>query len=176
MVQFDIVPNRPRNKYSTNHVNWIIISWNNLRYKSTKLSCLNWFSDNDYRVYTLSKLYLTITGIIITSFKSQDNFNFPKLMRKAIRYLWKVIKKTYYTVKILKEWHIFTLTNFDTFKIISSVLLWLLIKLYWAISLNYVFLICILNWLVFLQLQLRKSLSNFQIYCDRVMERRLYSI
>ena len=39
-------------------------------------------SDNNYRVATLSKSYLTTTGITMQSLKSKDNSNMPKLTKK----------------------------------------------------------------------------------------------
>ena len=42
-------------------------------------------SGNDYRVATLSKSYLTSTGIIMQGLK--DNSNMPNLTKKAIRYI-----------------------------------------------------------------------------------------
>ena len=38
-------------------------------------------SDNDYRVATLSKSYLTTTGITMQSLKSKDNSNMSKLTK-----------------------------------------------------------------------------------------------
>ena len=42
-------------------------------------------SGNDYRVATLTKSYLSTTGIIMQSLKLIENSNMPKLTKKAIR-------------------------------------------------------------------------------------------
>ena len=63
----------PRNQYSKNQINRIIVSHENLLLKSLKSTCLKLtleLSGNDYGAATLPKSYLTVIGIIMQSLKS----------------------------------------------------------------------------------------------------------
>ena len=74
---FNIVPCCPRNHYSKNQKNWMIISYKKLLSKKLKPACFKWtygLSSNDYRDATLSKSYITVTVIIMQSLKSLEQF------------------------------------------------------------------------------------------------------
>ena len=66
-----------KEKYSKNQINQIIILHKNMSLKQLKIRMYKWtygHSDNEYRVATLSKSFLTTTGITMQSLKS----NMPK--------------------------------------------------------------------------------------------------
>ena len=66
-----------------------LICFIEINFKTTTTTCLKssyGLSGNDYRVVTVSKLYLTCIEIIMKVLNQEDNSNMSKLTKKAIRY------------------------------------------------------------------------------------------